>query len=330
MAHDVFISHSAEDKAVADAVCATLESKRIRCWIAPRDVVPGTIYSEALAEALQASRVLVLVLSGHSNRSQHVMRELEAAVDNGIPILPVRIEDVQPSKSLGYYLKTIHWLDALTPPLEEHLRTLADVVERLLARDSTAPPPVDTTVRTPVLDDRVAVPAHVPEQRSRRSRWLLASVPVVLVALLVAIVVTWMRDSQPSDGVERDLEMLQGRWERISFERNGKRESVAAGTFAIEFRGDEVWTYDGSFEPTRGRIFIRASEPRTVEEAFEYESDGQKRRGRIAWIYRFVSRDLLEVATPADDSFDSPSPIVPKGFDSTSGEVEVSTYERKR
>lgn len=39
--HDVFISYSMKDKVVGDAVCATLEAKRIRCWIAPRDILPG-------------------------------------------------------------------------------------------------------------------------------------------------------------------------------------------------------------------------------------------------------------------------------------------------
>jgi len=34
MAHDVFISYSAEDKPIADAVCAALEAEHIRCWIA--------------------------------------------------------------------------------------------------------------------------------------------------------------------------------------------------------------------------------------------------------------------------------------------------------
>lgn len=46
MAHDIFISYSTQDKAVADAVCATLEKNKIRCWIAPRDVIPGMSYAE--------------------------------------------------------------------------------------------------------------------------------------------------------------------------------------------------------------------------------------------------------------------------------------------
>ncbi len=38
---DVFISYSSDDKLIADAICAELESRRIRCWIAPRDALPG-------------------------------------------------------------------------------------------------------------------------------------------------------------------------------------------------------------------------------------------------------------------------------------------------
>jgi len=45
MAHDVFISHSAQDKAIADAVCAALENAAVRCWVAPRDVQPGRSFA---------------------------------------------------------------------------------------------------------------------------------------------------------------------------------------------------------------------------------------------------------------------------------------------
>jgi hypothetical protein len=135
MAHDVFISYSVPDKAVADAVCATLESRKIRCWIAPRDVLPGMSYAEALIDALNRSSIFVLVFSGSSNNSPQVMREVERAVNKGIPIIPFRIEDVTPSKAMEYFLSTPHWLDAMTPPLEKHLHRLADTVQVLLTTE---------------------------------------------------------------------------------------------------------------------------------------------------------------------------------------------------
>ena len=41
MAHDVFVSYAHQDRTVANAVFATLEAHGIRCWIAPRDILPG-------------------------------------------------------------------------------------------------------------------------------------------------------------------------------------------------------------------------------------------------------------------------------------------------
>ncbi len=135
--HDVFISYSSNDKAVADATCASLESRGIRCWIAPRDVLPGSNYPRSIVEAIDGSRVMVLVYSSHSNSSPHVVRELTHAVSKGVIILPFRIEDIPPSKDMEYLIGVPHWLDAMTPPLERHLVHLADTIRILL--DSTEP-----------------------------------------------------------------------------------------------------------------------------------------------------------------------------------------------
>lgn len=149
MGHDVFISYSFEDKLTADAVCATLEARHIRCWVAPRDVLPGRVYAEQLMEAIRGATLMVLVFSSSSNGSQHVMREVERAASRGIPILPLRIEDVTPSASMEYYISDTHWLDAFTPPLGTHLGRLADTVTVLLdrtrraAEDSGSAPPTD-------------------------------------------------------------------------------------------------------------------------------------------------------------------------------------------
>ena len=84
MAHDVFISFAVEDEATADAVCAALEASRIRCWIAPRDVLPGVDCAQAIVEAISQSRVMVLVFSSRSNHSPHIRREVGRAVSREI------------------------------------------------------------------------------------------------------------------------------------------------------------------------------------------------------------------------------------------------------
>jgi len=134
VSHDVFISYSHADKVIADAACAALEAQRIRCWISPRDGLPGVTYGEAIVGAIKGSRLMVLVFSNTANESPHVLREVERAVNSAIPIIPFRIEDVLPSSKLEYFISAQHWLDALTPPVESHLARLAETVGLLLTR----------------------------------------------------------------------------------------------------------------------------------------------------------------------------------------------------
>jgi osmotically-inducible protein OsmY len=136
VAHDVFISYSSKDRTVADALCATLESQGIQCWIAPRNIAWGSDYGEAIVDGINESRAMVLVFSSHANASPHIKREVDRAVSKRVPIIPVRIEDVAPTRALEYYISPVHWLDAI-PPVESHFLALAEKILPLVARAET-------------------------------------------------------------------------------------------------------------------------------------------------------------------------------------------------
>ena len=140
LAHDVFISHSSKDKTIADAACACLESRGIRCWVAPRDIVAGVDWGSSIIDGINGTKVMVLILSSHSNVSKQVLREIERAAHRGMPVLPLRVEDVTLSKSLEYFLSSSHWLDAYKGPLKQHLENLANNTAILLEkRDAVHP-----------------------------------------------------------------------------------------------------------------------------------------------------------------------------------------------
>ncbi len=145
MAHDVFVSHSSKDKPVADAVVSLLESQGIRCWVAPRDILPGMDWGKSIVQAIKGARAMVLIFSANANSSSQINREVERAVNRGIPVIPLRIENVTPDESLEYFISTPHWLDAFTPPLEKHLQYLAQVVRKILE----LPPPSEPVVVGP-------------------------------------------------------------------------------------------------------------------------------------------------------------------------------------
>ena len=126
LTHDVFVSYSHLQREIADQSCAALEASGVRCWIAPRDVLPGEGYPEQIAAAIGAARACLLIFSSSANSSRQVQSEIELAFSGGIPILPFRIEAVAPEGNLQYLLAGTHWLEATVDPPAR----LAELVEK--------------------------------------------------------------------------------------------------------------------------------------------------------------------------------------------------------
>jgi hypothetical protein len=175
MAHDVFVSFSSKDKPVADAVVAGLENRGIRCWVAPRDITPGISWGDAIINAIEGSRFMVIILSENSNRSKQVVREVERAVANNVIIIPFRIDNMDPTGAMAYFLSTEHWLDAITPPLERHIEKLITTLQHFMSGDEkTAIGSLSPPIAKP------EVPAH-----RWKPIWVL---PVVFAIVILAVV----------------------------------------------------------------------------------------------------------------------------------------------
>src|SRR5438094_4613313 len=100
--------------------------------MAPRDVVPGADWGESIIDAIESSRIMILIFSESANASPQIKREVERAVDKGVYTIPFRIEDIKPTRSLEYFISTPQWIDAFSPPLEQHLDNLAKTVTAIL------------------------------------------------------------------------------------------------------------------------------------------------------------------------------------------------------
>ena len=185
MTHDVFISYSSKDRLAADAACAVLEAKGISCWIAPRDIVPGENWSASILGAIAAARVFLLIFSNNANASEQVGREVDIAANRRLTIIPFRIENTLPEKSLEYFLNTRHWLDAFTPPLEQHLSKLADAISLILGND------VPLAAAEPLPARRWA---FGPSERRSLGPWLVAAAALLALAVIGRGWFTFHRD----------------------------------------------------------------------------------------------------------------------------------------
>lgn len=156
---NVFISYSQPDRECAFEMVGRLEAQGIRCWIAPRDITPASDWAAEIIDAISLARAMILVLSASSNDSPQVRREVERAVHKQLIILPFRIEDVRPSKSLEFFLSTQHWMDAFPPPREPYYARLCSYLKR-----QTPPAAIEGHAEVPVAAPTVQPrPVGVPD-----------------------------------------------------------------------------------------------------------------------------------------------------------------------
>ena len=203
MAHDVFISYSSKDKVIADAVCAKLEENKIRVWIAPRDVPAGANFAGSIIDAINSSKVFILIWTANANASEHILNEINQSFEKGITIIPFRIQDIEPTDSMRYYIGRTHWLDAMTPPLEKHIKLLADTILTNLGRHAEIQPEIPVVKEKEVREEKKKEKEEdrkpVSKPSAKPHAWWLYLAGLFGVAVVVGLALTFLKQpAQPS------------------------------------------------------------------------------------------------------------------------------------
>lgn len=150
----VFISYATADRKEALAVCKAIERRGTSCWISSRDVKPGENYQEAIVRTIRNSPAMVLVFSEAANNSDEIKKELSLASKHRVPLMALRIEDVEPSDAFAYELSTRQWIDAFDN-WDRPVDTLVETLNQLQRRDmASAALPSTATGRRAQLTSR--------------------------------------------------------------------------------------------------------------------------------------------------------------------------------
>ncbi len=182
----IFISHSSKDAEIANQICEFLEGKGKKCFLAPRDIRPGKEYAEEIVNGIDSSSAMILVMSENSNHSPHVLREVERAVSKAVPILAYKIEDVELSKSLEYFLMTHQWSEAKQKP------DFSEIWEFVCAKEKAAEM-CDT-------QSEAVVHKEVTEKKVTKSKkWIWGAVAAVVLAIIGIAVGSMLRSDSEKE-----------------------------------------------------------------------------------------------------------------------------------
>ncbi len=154
---DVFISYAAQDVAVANTIVETLEGHGLRCWIAPRDVIPGSHYADGIMSAISGAKALILVLSGSALASKHVGKEVERASSKGRPIIALRTDAAPLTPAFEYFLSESQWIDVRAGSVDGVAGKLVEAARRHLDPSVAPPTPISTAAKPAISEKSVAV-----------------------------------------------------------------------------------------------------------------------------------------------------------------------------
>jgi hypothetical protein len=180
----VFISYASQDAAVANSLVENLEQHGINCWIAPRDVTPGSQHADEIVTAINHADVFVLLLSEHAIASAHVGRELERAASKRRRVIVLRTDAAPPTRSFEYFLSESQWIDIAALGVPASLAKLTQAVRQRLAPSSWVSPGLGTDVRNPA--DQKRKPSYLTIKRL-----VAAAVFFVAAALVVGVMVRY-------------------------------------------------------------------------------------------------------------------------------------------
>ena len=182
----LFISHSSNDKEVARVLCRELERASLPCWLAERDILPGQEWAESIISAIEKSDAMLLIFSASANASPHVLREVERAVSKGIQIVPVRIDDTEPSRSMELFITVSHWLYAANESVASFVPRLIEACRRITGKSGkTTPSPAQSRQSNFSLDD---------DRQTPPDRVLRAPISAITEAVVEDATLSWFEE----------------------------------------------------------------------------------------------------------------------------------------
>lgn len=161
---NIFISHSTIDKALADYICNAFEERGLSCWIAPRNIVPGSEWAASITEAIGEADVLFVLFSKNAMQSTQVSKEIGIADRKGKYIIPYKIDDAEPEGAYDYYLASCHWIMADPQSGDYKIEELCETIKRVVKEREekraaeTVQEPASPVVQQPAVQQPIAQP----------------------------------------------------------------------------------------------------------------------------------------------------------------------------
>ena len=162
MSAEVFVSYSSQDFEEVHCIVERLRGAGVSVWMDEGGIEAAALWSEAIVDAINDCKVLIMMVSSHSTDSTNVVKEVMLSSESGKVILPIYLEEAEIPSRLKYQLTGIQHLEAFS--LSES--ALIEELRRGLAINGVTVP--DMVAKN--IDASTKSPSHRRMKRSRSNR----------------------------------------------------------------------------------------------------------------------------------------------------------------
>src|SRR5579859_7638602 len=186
----LFISYARQDQVFVRKLAADLQALGADIWLDVQDIAPGTKWSSAIQTGLDASEIMLVIVTPNSMSSTNVEDEWQYYLEQHKPVIPVLLERAR----MHFRLSPIQYVDFNMQPYVGGLRQLH---ERLKSLGIALQPVTDEFLAAsrhlsprPQSQPAASVPAGKKPQSAatRRSRGALIIGAGLLLVLIVAAI----------------------------------------------------------------------------------------------------------------------------------------------
>ena len=209
---EVFISYSSVNKDVADALVSNFEQHGVKCWYAPRDIMPGQEWVTAINDAIKACKVFILVYTSNSNMSRQVANEVALAFNSGKTLVPFRLSEDEMSAELAYYLMRVHWMDAVNPPLGKNIEKLREYSEKI----------INGTEKMPIIPE-----SEKEKGKKNSSKWKIVAAVLGAVLIITCVAILYRNPDKKSSDSKADSSKEYPVTENTPAEKRDLTETIA-------------------------------------------------------------------------------------------------------
>jgi TolB-like protein/tetratricopeptide (TPR) repeat protein len=202
MSAEVFVSYARVNRERVLQLVERMRSAGVGVWIDEGGIHGASLWGQEIVDAIESSKVMVLMLSDASITSDNVVKELSIASEDKKPILPVYLHQAVIPKSMRYQLAGIQHIEYFEGNEDAAFRSMCVALSRLGVSNVSEGGNAEGEA-VPVRPHRTEPPTK-PSAGVGKGKWVTALLGLAVVGLVLTLVLRPGKTPDPNLGQAQD------------------------------------------------------------------------------------------------------------------------------